>query len=61
MNKVYLLYRYDENGEKQYLKTPDGYICSSGSYSDISDAIRTFGGDPDFDWIVEIFYNPIQD
>lgn len=62
MNKVYLLYRYDEYGEKQYLKTPEGYIfCSSESYSDIADAIRIFGGDPDFDWRVEIFYNPIQD
>lgn len=62
MNKVYLLYRYDEYGEKVYLKTSEGYIfCSSESYSDIADAIRIFGGDPEFDWRVEIFYNPIQD
>lgn len=63
MNKVYLLYRYDEYGEKVYLKTPEGYIfCISEScISVIVDAIRIFGGDPAFDWRLEIFYNSIQD
>ena len=62
MNKVYLLYRYDEYGDKHYLKTPEGYIfCSSERYFDLAEAIWIFDGDPDFDWRVEIFYNPIQD
>ena len=62
MNKVILLYRYDEYGDKQYLRTSDGYIfCAADCSVDINEAINTLGGGWSNGWELEIFYNPIQD
>lgn len=61
MNQVYLVYRYDEYGDKEYLRHKDGYPVCVFDCESINDVVCSIGGGWDNGWKLEIFYNPIQD
>lgn len=61
MNQVYLVYRYDEYGDKEYLRNSEGSVFCSFVCEDVNEAINSFGGGWSNGWKLEIFYNPIQD
>lgn len=61
MNQLYLVYRYDEYGDKHYLRHSNGLPFATFLSYEINDFVESLGGGWDNGWIIETFYNPIQD
>lgn len=57
MNHIYLVYRYDEYGDKHYLQLPNGLPFATFQSHEINDYVEKYGGGWNNGWIIEIFYN----
>lgn len=61
MNKLYLIYRYNEYGDKEYyFDSETGLLFSTFDFQEIGEKIYRLGGFSD-GWECDIFYNPVQD
>lgn len=61
MNQIYLVFCYDDYGNKEYLKYKNGFPVCAFNCDEINDLVCGLGGGWANGWKIEIFYNPIQD